>query len=60
MLEVINDALGSVAVQVAAAVIALTGWYRADVVVSLLIGAMILPRTWKLLPPAPSPPTCPS
>jgi cobalt-zinc-cadmium efflux system protein len=49
MLEVISDALGSVAVLVAAAVIALTGWYRADAVASLLIGAMILPRTWKLL-----------
>ena len=48
-LEVINDALGSVAVLVAAAVIALTGWDRADAVASLLIGALILPRTWKLL-----------
>jgi cobalt-zinc-cadmium efflux system protein len=49
MLEVINDALGSVAVIVAAVVIAFTGWARADAVASLLIGAMILPRTWKLL-----------
>jgi cobalt-zinc-cadmium efflux system protein len=49
LLEVINDALGSLAVLVAAVVIALTGWQRADAVVSLLIGAMILPRTWKLL-----------
>ncbi|MDQ1294605.1 MAG: cobalt-zinc-cadmium efflux system protein [Actinomycetota bacterium] len=49
MLEVVNDALGSVAVLVAAAVIALTGWYRADAVVSLLIGAMIMPRAGKLL-----------
>lgn len=48
-LEVVNDALGSVAVLLAAAVIALTGWHRADAVVSLLIGALILPRTWKLL-----------
>ena len=48
-LEVINDALGSVAVLAAAAVIALTGWDRADAVASLLIGALILPRTWKLL-----------
>jgi len=48
-LEVINDALGSVAVLAAAAVIALTGWDRTDAVVSLLIGALILPRTWKLL-----------
>jgi cobalt-zinc-cadmium efflux system protein len=49
LLEVINDAVGSVAVLAAAAVIALTGWHRADALASLLIGAMILPRTWKLL-----------
>lgn len=48
-LEVINDALGSVAVLVAAVVIALTGWDRADALASLVIGALILPRTWKLL-----------
>jgi cobalt-zinc-cadmium efflux system protein len=49
MLEVANDALGSVAVLVAAAVIAGTGWTRVDAVASLLIGALILPRTWRLL-----------
>lgn len=48
-LEVVNDALGSVAVLVAAAIIALTGWLRADAVASLLIGVLILPRTWRLL-----------
>ena len=48
-LEVVNDALGSVAVLVAAVVIATTGWLRADAVASLLIGVLILPRTWKLL-----------
>jgi cobalt-zinc-cadmium efflux system protein len=48
-LEVVNDALGSVAVLIAAAVIVVTGWDRADAVASLLIGALILPRTWKLL-----------
>ncbi|WP_284987836.1 cation diffusion facilitator family transporter [Arthrobacter sp. fls2-241-R2A-172] len=48
-LEVLNDALGSVAVIVAAIVIALTGWTQADAVVSLLIGALIIPRTLKLL-----------
>jgi cobalt-zinc-cadmium efflux system protein len=37
------------AVLAAAAVIALTGWDRADAVASLGIGALILPRTWKLL-----------
>ncbi|MGZ4627089.1 MAG: cation diffusion facilitator family transporter [Kineosporiaceae bacterium] len=48
-LEVLNDALGAVAVLAAAVVIALTGWLRADAVASLLIGALILPRTWRLL-----------
>ncbi|MGI8699420.1 MAG: cation diffusion facilitator family transporter [Mycobacteriales bacterium] len=49
VLEVANDALGSVAVLVAAAVIALTGWQRADAVVSIGIGLLILPRTLRLL-----------
>ncbi len=49
LLEVVNDALGAAAVLVAGTVIAFTGWARADAVASLLIGLMILPRTWKLL-----------
>ncbi len=48
-LEVLNDALGSVAVLVAAAVIATTGWLRADAVASLVVGALIVPRTLRLL-----------
>src|SRR5665647_1455945 len=48
-LEVVNDALGSVAVIVAAVVIQLTGWTRADAVAGLLIGVLILPRTLALL-----------
>lgn len=48
-LEVVNDALGSVAVLVAAGVIATTGWERADPVVSILLAALILPRTIILL-----------
>ena len=48
-LEVVNDALGSVAVLVAAVVIATTGWLRADAVASLVIGALIVPRTIRLL-----------
>lgn len=48
-LEVVNDALGAFAVLVAAVVIAATGWLRADALASLLIGLLILPRTWKLL-----------
>ncbi len=48
-LEVLGDTLGSAAVIVAALVIALTGWQRADIVASVLVAAMILPRTWTLL-----------
>ena len=48
-LEVLNDTLGSVAVLVAAVIIATTGWLRADAVASLLIGVLIIPRTLKLL-----------
>ncbi|MFB7287085.1 cation diffusion facilitator family transporter [Actinacidiphila glaucinigra] len=48
-LEVMADALGSLAVVVAALVILVTGWQRADPVASILIGLMIVPRTWKLL-----------
>lgn len=48
-LEVVNDALGSVAVIVAAVVIATTGFDRADVIASLLIVALIVPRTIRLL-----------
>jgi cobalt-zinc-cadmium efflux system protein len=48
-LEVLNDALGSLAVVVAAVVIATTGWQRADTVAALLIGALILPRALRLL-----------
>lgn len=48
-LEVVNDALGSAAVLVAAVVVAGTGWHRADAVASLVIGALIVPRTLRLL-----------
>ncbi|ARC57781.1 Metal cation efflux system protein CzcD [Frondihabitans sp. 762G35] len=48
-LEVVNDALGSVAVIVAAVVIALTGWLQADAVVGMLIAVLIVPRTVALL-----------
>jgi cobalt-zinc-cadmium efflux system protein len=49
LLQIVNDALGSAAVLVAAGIIAWTGWARADALASILIGLMILPRTWKLL-----------
>ncbi|MEU7137454.1 cation diffusion facilitator family transporter [Streptomyces sp. NPDC046261] len=48
-LEVLSDALGSLAVVVSALVIMLTGWTQADPIASLLIGLMIVPRTLKLL-----------
>lgn len=48
-LEVVNDALGSAAVIIAAIIIATTGWMRADAVVAMLIGVLILPRTLKLI-----------
>ena len=48
-LEVLADALGSVAVIVAAVVIMLTGWTPADIVASAVIGVLVLPRAWHLL-----------
>ncbi|GAA1933480.1 cation diffusion facilitator family transporter [Streptomyces sodiiphilus] len=47
-LEVLADALGSLAVVAAALVIILTGWPYADPIASLAIAAMIVPRTVKL------------
>jgi cobalt-zinc-cadmium efflux system protein len=48
-LEVLADALGSVAVIAAALVIVATGWTPADTVASLVIGFLVLPRAWRLL-----------
>jgi cobalt-zinc-cadmium efflux system protein len=48
-LEVLGDLLGSAAVLAAAAVIAVTGFQAADPIASILIGVLILPRTWRLL-----------
>ncbi|WP_181787956.1 cation diffusion facilitator family transporter [Streptomyces phytophilus] len=48
-LEVLADALGSVAVIISALVIITTGWQYADPVASLAIGSMIIPRTFRLL-----------
>jgi cobalt-zinc-cadmium efflux system protein len=49
LLEVANDALGAVAVLIAAVVIATVGWLRADAVVSIGIALLIVPRTLRLL-----------
>jgi cobalt-zinc-cadmium efflux system protein len=48
-LEVVGDALGSVAVLVSATIILTTGWYAADALASLVIAAMIVPRAVSLL-----------
>lgn len=48
-LHVLADMLGSVAVLVAGGVIILTGWQYADVIASLVIAALVLPRAWQLM-----------
>lgn len=48
-LEVLNDALGSVAVIVSAVVVMFTGFARADAIASLLIAVLILPRALHIL-----------
>ena len=48
-LEVLGDALSSVGVVVAAALVVLTGWTLADPLVSGAIALVIVPRTWRLL-----------
>ncbi|CAN5360880.1 cation diffusion facilitator family transporter [soil metagenome] len=48
-LEVLNDALGSIAVIAEAIVIATTGFQLADALAAILIGALILPRAILLL-----------
>lgn len=48
-LEVLGDLIGSSAVIAAAVVIATTGYTRADVIASVAIGLLILPRAWFLL-----------
>ena len=48
-LEVLNDALGSMGVIIAAIVIHTTGFQRADTIAGLFIAALILPRAFRLL-----------
>jgi cobalt-zinc-cadmium efflux system protein len=48
-LEVVSDALSSVATLAAAGVVLLTGWTRADPLASAAIALLIVPRTWTLL-----------
>lgn len=48
-LEVLADGLGSAGVIVSALVILATGWAPIDILVSLLIAALVVPRAWMLL-----------
>lgn len=48
-LEVWSDMLGSVAVIAGAIIIKVTGWWRVDPILAVLIGLWVLPRTWVLL-----------
>ena len=48
-LEVLGDALGSIAAIAAAVIIVTTGWLRADAVASVAVAIMIVPRSWLLL-----------
>ncbi len=47
--EVVGDLLGSVAVIVAGILIALTGQNVIDPIASVIVGLLILPRTWSLI-----------
>ena len=49
-LEVLFDAFGSVGVILSAVVLITTGWKGVDVVVSLAIGALVVPKALALLP----------
>jgi cobalt-zinc-cadmium efflux system protein len=48
-LEVVSDALSSLATLLAAAVVLLTGWTGADPLAGVTIALLIVPRTWSLL-----------
>jgi cobalt-zinc-cadmium efflux system protein len=48
-LEVAADTLGAAAVIVTGVIVSVTGATLADPIASLVVGALILPRTWRLL-----------
>jgi len=48
-LHVLGDLLGSVATIAAALIIAFTGWYAADPILSVLIGGLVVFGAWSLL-----------
>lgn len=49
LLHVIGDALGSVGAIAAGVTMMYTGWYYADPLVSVIIGALVLFSSWRLL-----------
>ncbi len=48
-LEVASDTFGAMAVIVTGVIVATSGFTLADPIASLVVGALILPRTWRLL-----------
>jgi cobalt-zinc-cadmium efflux system protein len=48
-LEVAADTLGAAAVIVTGVIVSTTGFTLADPIASMVVGALILPRTWRLL-----------
>lgn len=48
-LEALGDLLGAAAVIFAALIIVFTGWEKVDIIASVIVALMILPRTWSLL-----------
>ena len=48
-LEVVSDALSSLATLVAAGIVLATGWTGADPIAGVAIAVLIVPRTWSLL-----------
>ncbi|MGZ8519439.1 MAG: cation diffusion facilitator family transporter [Candidatus Binatia bacterium] len=48
-LHVISDAIGSVGAIAAGAIMLATGWYLADPLISMFIGALILYSSWSLI-----------
>ena len=48
-LHIVSDLLGSVGALLAGAIIVVTGWVRADPLISVLIGVLILGSAWRLV-----------
>ena len=48
-LHVLGDLLGSVGAIAAAVIILTTGWLRADPIISIIVGALILISSWRLV-----------